>query len=113
MIPREGTQVSDEQLTTELAVRAMRWRLAPGRYLKPERGWISRSAFRPLVDLNDAFRALDAVSDDYSILAQPGGRFVVHVRTPARTGQAIGKSKARTISLALAQALGIEREEKR
>jgi hypothetical protein len=103
--------MSDERLTTELAVRAMRWRLAPGRYLKAERGWISRSGFRPLVDLNDAFRALDAVANDYSILAQPGGRFTVHVRTADRAGQAIGKSKARTICLAIAQVLGIDVEE--
>jgi hypothetical protein len=46
--------MTDECLTTELVVRAMRWKLAPGRFLKPERGWVSRSGFRPLVDVADA-----------------------------------------------------------
>lgn len=49
--------MSDEQLTSALVEPAMRWRLAPGRYLKPGGGWTSRSGFRPLVDVNDAFRA--------------------------------------------------------
>ncbi len=111
MIQR-ARQMSDERLTTELAVRAMRWRLAPGRYLKPGRGWTSRSGFRPLVDINDAFRVLDAVTGDYSMLAKPGGRFRVHVRTADRMGQAAGESKARIICLAVAQALGIDLEEK-
>lgn len=109
---QHGTQISDEHLTSELAVRAMRWRLAPGRYLKPDRGWTSRSGFRPLVDVNDAFRVLDAVTDDYSMLARPGGRFTVQVRTSDRTGQAMGESKARTICLAVARALGIDLEER-
>jgi hypothetical protein len=103
--------MSDERLTTELAVRAMRWRLAPGRYLKPERGWSSRSGCRPLGDLNVAFQVLDALTDDYSVLVRPGDRFTVRVRTANRTRQAMGKSQARTISLAVAQALEINWEE--
>lgn len=102
--------MSDEQLTTALALQAMRWRLAPGRYLKPEGGWTSRSGFRPLVDVSDAFRALDAVTSDYSILAKAGEGITVAVRVPGRTGRAVGKSKARTICLALAQVLGINPE---
>jgi hypothetical protein len=101
--------MSDEQLTTELAVRAMGWRLAPGRYLKPG-GWTSRSGFRPLVDVNDSFRALEAVTNDYSIVAKPGKGVIVAVQISGRTGQAAGKSKARAISLALALALGIDPE---
>ncbi len=102
--------MSDEQLTTELAVQAMQWRLAAGRYLKPEGGWVSRSGFRPLVDVKDAFRALEAVTSDYSILAKPGKGITVEVRLRGKTGKASGKLKARTISFALAHALGIETE---
>lgn len=109
MIPQRN-QMSDERLTSELAVLAMHWRLAPGRYLKPDRGWTSRSSFRPLIDVNDAFRVLDAVTDDYSILGTPGGRFAVCVRAAGRTGQVVGECKARTICLAIAQALGIDVE---
>src|SRR4051794_7472565 len=93
------TNMSDEQLTTELAVRAMGWRLAPGRYLKSDGGWTSRSGFRPLADVNDAFRALDSVTSDFSILATPGEGISVVVRFSGRTGQAAGQCKARTISL--------------
>jgi hypothetical protein len=102
--------MSDEQLTSELAVRAMRWRLAPGRFLKPDGGWTSRSGFRPLVDIGDALKALQAVTHDYSLVAKPSGGITVDVRLPERTGHAAGKSTARTVSLALAQALGIETE---
>jgi hypothetical protein len=105
--------MSDEQLTSELAVRAMRWRLAPGRFLKGDRGWTSRSGFRPLVDANDAFRVLDAIADEYSMLAKPGGQFSVRVRAAGgRTGEAMGESKTRTICLAVAHALGIDLGEK-
>jgi hypothetical protein len=44
--------MTNKRLPTELAVRAMRWRLAPYRFLKPERVWVSRSGFRPLVDVS-------------------------------------------------------------
>ena len=99
--------MSDERLTSELAVRAMGYRLAPGRYLKPGRGWASRSAFRPLVDVKDAFRVLDAVSGDYSLLAISGGRCAVEVRISGRAGRATGRSRPRAICLAVEQALGI------
>jgi hypothetical protein len=100
--------MSDEHLITELAVRAMRWRLAPGRYLKTDRGWTPRSAFRPLTDLNDAFRALEAVTRDYSLISIPGGGFRVRLLLAGRTANATDDSKARAICLALAAALGTE-----
>jgi len=106
----QNSQISDERLTTELAVRAMRWRLAPGRYLKPDRGWTSRSGFRPLVDLKDAFQALESVTKDYSMDSRPDGIYTVHLRYEGRRAQGAGKSKARAICLALAGALGIDLE---
>jgi hypothetical protein len=100
--------VIDGILTDELAARCLRWRLAPGRYLKPERGWTSRSKFRPLVDIRDAFRLLDAVADDYSLLSKPGGVFTATVRVAGRIGKAAGEPKARAISLAVARAMGMD-----
>jgi hypothetical protein len=94
--------MSGEQLTTELAVRAMGWRLASAR--KPDSGSTCPSRFRPLVDVKDALRALEAVTEDYSVIAKPG-RVVVEVRLPKKTGRAIGKSLARTIASALGQGL--------
>lgn len=98
--------MTDEHLTTELAVRAMRWRLAPGRFLKAQ-GWTSRSRFRPLVDIRDAFRVLDAVADDYTLLYKPGGLYRVHVCAAGRAGRAVNKSRTRAICMAVAQALEI------
>jgi hypothetical protein len=102
-----GKHMSEERLTTELAVRAMHWRLAPGRYLKPDRGWTSRSGFRPLVNLKDAFQALESVTTDYSLDSKPGGIYTVQLRFEGRLAQGAGESKARAICLALADALGI------
>jgi hypothetical protein len=104
--------VSDERLTDQLAELGMGWRLAPGlapgRYLSSGRSWISRSRFRPLVDLRDAFRLLDAVSADYTLLATSGGVFTAQVRRAGRIGQARGEPKARTITLAVSWVLGLD-----
>jgi hypothetical protein len=99
--------VIDERLADELIMRTLGWRPAPDRYVKPSRGWIPRSKFRPLVDVRDALRLVDAVTRDYSLVATPGGTFTAQLRVAGRSGVAAGKSKARTICLALAKALGI------
>ena len=100
--------MNDERLTDQLAERGMGWRLAPGRYLSSGRSWISRSRFRPLVDVRDAFRLLDAVSTDYTLLATPGGVFRAQVRRAGRIGEATGEPKARAIALAVSRALGLD-----
>jgi hypothetical protein len=110
MSAAERKHMTDECLTSELAVRGMGWRLAPDRYLKSGRSWIPRWRFRPLVDLGDAFRLLESVTDDYSLLAKPGGVFTVIVRVAARVGKDTGEPKARVICLAIARALGIDVE---
>ncbi|MGA2713570.1 MAG: hypothetical protein ABSG41_10735 [Bryobacteraceae bacterium] len=102
--------MTDERLADELVRRALGWRPAPDRYVKPGRSWIPRSKFRPLADVRDAFRLLDAVTADYALVTTPGGTFTAQVRLAGRTGQAAGEPKARTICLALAQALGLEAE---
>ena len=96
--------MNDERLSDELASRALGWRRALGRYIKSGRSWTPRSKFRPLVDLKDAFRVLDAVSSDYSLVATPGGVFTAHVRVAGRVGEASGEPKARAICLAVARA---------
>jgi hypothetical protein len=102
--------MSDVRLTDELA-RLMGWRKAPGRYLGTGRSWVSESRFRPLVDLKDAFRVLDAVTDDYLLLTKPGGVFTVQVRVDGRIGRATGEPKARAISVAVARARGLDVED--
>jgi hypothetical protein len=100
--------MNDERLTDELAIRIMGWRLAPGRYIKPGRSWIPRSKFRPLVDVRDALRLVDAVTHDYSLVAAPESTFTARVCVAGRTGKAVGEPKARAICLALARALEIQ-----
>jgi hypothetical protein len=105
--------VNDDRLTDKLVGRILGWRLAPGRYIKSGRSWIPRSRFRPLVDIRDAFRLLDAVTADYSLVARRGGPFIAEVRLDGRVGKAFGASKARTITIALADALGFARPDER
>jgi hypothetical protein len=102
--------VTHERLADELVARTLGWRPAPDRYVKPGRGWIPRSKFRPLIDVRDALRLLDAVTREYSLVSTSGGAFTVQVRLASRTGKAAGEPKARTICLALAKALGLEAE---
>lgn len=100
--------MTEQRLTDELARIVLGWRPAPDRYLKAGRGWTPRSRFRPLSDIRDAFRLLDVTTDDYALTSTPGQRFKAEVRRGARTGQATGDSKPRTISLAIAQLVGVE-----
>jgi hypothetical protein len=102
--------VTDERLADELVTSTLGWRPAQDRYVKPGRGWIPRTKFRPLADVRDALRLLDAVTKDYSLVVTPTGPFTAQVRLAGRTGKASGEPKARTICLALAQALGLEAE---
>jgi hypothetical protein len=99
--------MTDERLADELVARALGWRPAPDRYLKPVRGWVPRSKFKPLKDVRDALRLVEAVTKDYSLVNTPTSPFAAQLRVAGRTGRASGEPKARTICLALAQALGI------
>lgn len=101
-------RVSDEELTSELVTRGMRWRLAPDRYLKPGRSWTSRSRFRPLVDADDALRVLEAVADEYTLTSSRRRRYLVEACVAGRVVKTAGTHPARTICLAAAQILGIE-----
>lgn len=103
--------MTDARLADELVERTLGWRSAPDRYIKPGRGWIPRSKFRPLIDVRDALRLLDAVTREYSLVSTSCGPFTAQVRLAGRTGKASGEPKARAICLALAQALGLEVEE--
>jgi hypothetical protein len=100
--------MTDRLLMDELARLVLGWRSAPDRYLKPSRGWIPRSKFRPLTDVRDAFRLLDQFTKDYSLIARPGQGFTVEVRSKGRTGRASGKIAARTVTLALANLIGLD-----
>jgi ribosomal protein S5 len=100
--------MNDDRLVQELACRVFGWRLAPGRFLKSGRSWETRHRFKPLKSLDDAFRLLDVAATEYSLSGARGGSFTAVVRVGNREVKVTGKSKARAISLALAEALELE-----
>jgi hypothetical protein len=102
--------MTDERLVDELVTRAFGWRPAPDRYLKPHRGWVTRSRFRPIQDVGDALRLLDALTSDYSLVNLPGRAFTAQVRLAGRTGKASGEPKGLSICVALGRALGLSED---
>jgi hypothetical protein len=103
------TTAGDQRLTDDLAVHVLGWRLAPDRYITEGRSWIAQWRFRPLVELADAFRLLDQAADCYS-LTRRGSTFTAEVRIKCHRGKAVGRQLARTITNAVASALGLEVE---
>jgi len=104
--------VTTEDLTSVLAERVMRWRVAPDRFLMSDRKWIPRWRFQPTEKLNDAFRLLEgAAPQEYSMCGDSNGNFRVQVRIGGGTGEADGASKPRAITLAVARALRLEVDE--
>jgi hypothetical protein len=108
MTPVPKKSLSDEQLTRELASRVMGWKIAPGRFIKQNRGWTPMSRFKPLMRIEDAFRLLDLACAKYRLMGDVKGRFDAEVRIGLAKGRASGTEKARVITIALARALGIE-----
>ena len=100
--------MNDERLVDELACRVFGWRAAPGRYVKGGRSWTPRHRFAPLLRLDDAFQLVDRVATSCNLIVAKGGPVFVEVQLGARVGNASGKSKARTVTIALARALGLE-----
>lgn len=101
--------MNDELLTAALAARVFGWRPAADRFLKPDRSWVPRWRFRPLAEVEDALRLLDHATDNYT-LTRRGSVFSVEVRIKSRRGKAVGEKRARTITAAVASALGLEVE---
>jgi hypothetical protein len=99
--------MTGEALTSLLAERVMGWRYTPGRFIKSGRAWIPSWRFSPLTSLEDAFLLLDTAAGAYTLVAQGAGAFQARVRVGLCTGRASDTSKARTITIALARALGI------
>src|SRR5712671_6469473 len=97
----------DARLTEELAWKVMGWKSAPGRFIKSGREWTPSWRFSPLTSLDDAFVLLDTAESTFTLAAQESGGFRAQVKVGCRIGRASGEPKARTITLALARALGI------
>jgi hypothetical protein len=100
--------MNDARLTEKLVSMVLGWKLAPGRFIKPDRGWTPRHRFAPLTRLDDAFQLVDRVATTCKLTMVKGGHFSAEVQVDTRVGKASGESKARTITMALASALGLE-----
>jgi hypothetical protein len=100
--------MTTECLIAVLAEKIMGWRAAPARFLMANRQWIPRWRFQPLDNLEDAFRLLETAASSYTLHASSDATFIAEVRIANRTGRASGKSKATTITVAVARAIGLD-----
>ncbi len=89
-------------------VTLLGWKAAPDRFIRSGRSWIPRWRFNPLRNLEDAFLLLDRTGGTYTLAFNPDGVFTAEVRIGSGLGAATGDPKARTITLAIARALGME-----
>jgi hypothetical protein len=99
---------TDGELTAELASRIMGWKVTRDRLVKAGRSWLPRWRFAPLHSLEDVFQLLDRAKSDYKLVAVDNGTFTASVRVRGRVGEASGEPKARTITIALAHAIGLQ-----
>jgi hypothetical protein len=97
-----------EQLPAALAQRVLGWTVAPERFLTGRRGWIPRWHFQPLKRVEDAFKLLDAAATGFTLTLSGDQVFTALVRVGSNTGSATGESKAATITVALARAIGLD-----
>jgi hypothetical protein len=100
--------MNDERLTSTLACRVLGWRLAPGRFIKTDRSWLPRYRLAPLTRLDDAFQTVDRVAIASKLVVLKVGRVTAEVQVGGRVGKVSGNSKARTVTMALVSALGME-----
>jgi hypothetical protein len=100
--------MTEQNLTAALAERVMGWGIAPDRFLMSRRRWKPRWRFQPLTDLGDAFSLLDKVAARYTLAGGTGRTFTACVQVGKRKGRASSDSKARSITLAIAEVLGLE-----
>jgi hypothetical protein len=101
--------MTNDQFTALLAERVMGWSVAPDRFLTGKRGWIPRWKFRPTECLADAFRLLEAAKPrQYTMHCGEDGLFTVQIQLGKAKGDACDSSKPRSISYAIARAVGLE-----
>jgi len=100
--------MTDDRLTAILAERIMGWKACPDRFLKSSRSWIPRRRFRPFEELEDAFRLLDQAKGCFRFTRDRRNAFTADVQIGGRRGKAAGALGPRTITTAIALALGLE-----
>jgi hypothetical protein len=100
--------LTSEHLTAILAQRVMGWGAGPDRFLLGGRGWLPRWRFQPLTNLDDAFQLLDKAASTFTLALKGDTTFSAQVQVKGRVGSAVGLSKAATITVAVARAIGLD-----
>jgi transcriptional regulator with XRE-family HTH domain len=100
--------LSSDHLEALLAERVMHWGVAPDRFLKDGRRWMPRWRFQPTKNLENAIALLEAADPaECNIVRHRHGDWSVTLRTGENIGKAQDGSQPRAITLAVAQALGL------
>jgi hypothetical protein len=87
----------------------MGWEVAPDRFLVGKRRWMPHWRFQPTKKLEDAFRLLEqAGPEEYAMGRKGREQFWAWVKIGGTIGEARAGSKPQSITLAVAQALGID-----
>jgi hypothetical protein len=100
--------MTSEHLTAILAQRVMGWGVGPDRFLIGGRRWLPHWRFQPLTNLDVAFRLLEKAASTFTLALRDDGTFSVQVQVQDHAGSAIGGSKAATITVAVARAIGLD-----
>jgi hypothetical protein len=106
--PGAEVRINEDELTAQLAERVMGWRAVPDRFIKPRRSWLPRWRFQPFEEIEDAFQLLDHAVDRFRLTSDSHKIFTAEVHIGGRSRKASGVHRAKTISTAIALALGIE-----
>jgi len=75
--------MNDDRLTEKLAATVLGWKTAPGRFIKPDRGWTPRWQFAPFTRIEDAFLLLDRAASHFTVIVDKGEGFCAEVRVCA------------------------------
>ena len=100
--------MTDDRFTAILAERIMGWKIGPERIFKGGRSWAPRWHFQPLRRLEHARQLLAKTNANYSLVTSSSERFTAVVRIGDRTGSASSDSEAAALTIAIANAIGIE-----
>jgi hypothetical protein len=101
--------MTNDNLSAWLAEWIMRWTVGRDRFLMDGRRWIPRWRFQPTKNLENALALLDAAdADECSIIRRRGSDWSVTIIIGDGTGKAQDPSQARAITLAVAQAVGLD-----
>jgi hypothetical protein len=105
---RGSKSINDDRLTDQLACQIMRWKVAPGRFLTGDRGWMPRWRFQPLTNVEDALKLVNTAGATLVLTISADGSCAAAATKAERTGRASCASVATSITVAISRAIGLE-----